>query len=167
MAILCLILPPFRAFHSACASRRPRPLARTLSVRRDEQTASPGFDERAQRARLKSRCASILIHYQLPSLFLCQRSRAAALGFPKAGDKRAGRGFRPAPQETVNRSLEIRGFEPLTYGLQSRRSSQLSYIPQLCIIKKWDEEEETNGRAPLAGSQRSLAGPALPVPNLA
>ena len=31
--------------------------------------------------------------------------------------------------------LEIRGFEPLTLGLQSRCSSQLSYIPWLYIIK--------------------------------
>ena len=46
--------------------------------------------------------------------------------------------------------MEIRGFEPLTYGLQSRRSSQLSYIPQLCIDIKKDREEET----PEAGADR-------------
>ena len=40
-------------------------------------------------------------------------------------------------------SLEIRGFGPLTYGLQSRRSSQLSYIPlqQTSNIKKEGKEE--------------------------
>ena len=45
-------------------------------------------------------------------------------------------------------SLEIRGFEPLTYGLQSRRSSQLSYIPLLQTnnIKKGGKEEEISGR---------------------
>ena len=32
--------------------------------------------------------------------------------------------------------MEIRGFEPLTLGLQSRCSSQLSYIPWLYINKR-------------------------------
>ena len=32
--------------------------------------------------------------------------------------------------------LEVRGLEPLTYGLQSHRSSQLSYTPGVADVKK-------------------------------
>ena len=41
--------------------------------------------------------------------------------------------------------MEIEGLEPSTYGLQSRRSSQLSYIPRLVsrtdIKKEWDRKK--------------------------
>ena len=33
------------------------------------------------------------------------------------------------------RFVEIMGIEPTTYGLQSRRSSQLSYIPSYSLIR--------------------------------
>ena len=35
----------------------------------------------------------------------------------------------------AGRIVEIEGLEPSTYGLQSRRSSQLSYIPSLVYEK--------------------------------
>ena len=39
--------------------------------------------------------------------------------------------------------MEVKGLEPLTYGLQSHRSSQLSYTPYK-IYKKEEEKERTN-----------------------
>ena len=46
------------------------------------------------------------------------------------------------PSLVVSKSvLEIRGFEPLTSGLQSRRSSQLSYIPEKSLSGKRGREE--------------------------
>ena len=48
----------------------------------------------------------------------------------------------PFPMYVKKTKLEIRGFEPLTYGLQSRRSSQLSYIPDLITFIKREDRKE-------------------------
>ena len=45
--------------------------------------------------------------------------------------------------------LEVRGFEPLTYGLQSHRSSQLSYTPD---AKSQNNDPSENSNAPLFGT---------------
>ncbi len=42
--------------------------------------------------------------------------------------------------------MEIRGFEPLTLGLQSRCSSQLSYIPAHANIKIRERKIRNKGR---------------------
>ena len=63
-----------------------------------------------------------------PSLFrsLCKRSSAPTYPFRISG-------ARPSTLSCTrlfqHKGMEVRGFEPLTYGLQSHRSSQLSYTP--------------------------------------
>ena len=48
--------------------------------------------------------------------------------------------------------MEIKGLEPSTYGLQSRRSSQLSYIPvgiyEFLLLKKRNEIGRSVRRTP-------------------
>ena len=70
---------------------------------------------------------------------------SSILSFPSLAFQRS---FRKNKKHFCLTILEIRGFEPLTYGLQSRRSSQLSYIPLLQTknIKKGGKEEEISGR---------------------
>ena len=61
---------------------------------------------------------------------------ASLFVFPSLVVSKSARGKCPAPL------LEIRGFEPLTSGLQSRRSSQLSHAPE----KKRLREKRKRGR---------------------
>ena len=66
------------------------------------------------------------MHGVSPLLFTCQRSRSSASSEANGRTE----SFRRLRQSTSE--LEVRGFEPLTYGLQSHRSSQLSYTPDRC-----------------------------------
>ena len=47
--------------------------------------------------------------------------------------------------KTINQQLEARGFEPLTLGLQSRCSSQLSYAPD--YLTSLHREGKENGKS--------------------
>ena len=78
---------------------------------------------------------------------------ASLFVFPSLVVSKSARGKSPAPL------LEIRGFEPLTSGLQSRRSSQLSHAPEKSLFGK-SGKKEGNG---ILGRRLQLYTSCLPL----
>ena len=72
---------------------------------------------------------------------------ASCLSSLPSSCQRAGAREGRAPEK--KKLLETRGFEPLTSGLQSRRSSQLSHAPMESPEKRGKEENGSGRRAQL------------------